>query len=91
MKRILFLLLLLEGLLCQAQLKVLKKWDKNYGGGSYDYLKDFKAVRNGGYIMIATSSSNVGCNKTTTESGEQDPWIIRTDSLGNIIWQKSIG
>lgn len=42
----------------------------------------------GGYIIAGLSYSNTG--DVTGNHGGGDYWIIKIDSLGNIIWQKTL-
>lgn len=46
---------------------------------------------NGGYILGGYSNSNISGDKTENSKGFQDISIVKTDSLGNIMWQNTIG
>lgn len=67
-------------------------WDYRYGGTSDDsYTKIFK-LSDGGYIMSGTSNSGINGNKETPNwGGLGDYWVVRLDSLGNKLWDKTYG
>lgn len=64
-------------------------WKKSYGGSNNDYFLSMKETGDGGFIIGGSSFSNdvdvVGNN------GGEDFWIVKTDSLGIIEWQKNYG
>ncbi len=68
-----------------------KQWDKDFGGG--DEEEDFGNVlqtSEGGYLVAGTSYSNVSGDKTENNLGIEQMWIVKTDSLGNKQWDKTI-
>ncbi len=69
----------------------LIQWQKNLGGDSYDFGESIKQTVDGGYIIGATSQSNISGDKTENSFGSQDYWIIKLDGTGAIQWQKTIG
>jgi hypothetical protein len=68
-----------------------KLWERVYGGNSTEYLYDFQQTSDGGYILAGSSTSGVSGNKTSPNFGGQDFWIVRVDTNGIILWQKSFG
>ncbi|MEA1874987.1 MAG: T9SS type A sorting domain-containing protein [Bacteroidota bacterium] len=62
-----------------------------FGGNSDDTPVDIVECNNGGYYILSTSSSGISGNKTTQQYGPNDYWLIKTDSLFNVIWQLSYG
>jgi hypothetical protein len=65
------------------------QWQKTYGGSDIDYAKCVKQTIDGGYIIAGytlSTDSNI-----TFNHGNEDVWIIKTDSIGNIQWQKCYG
>ena len=68
------------------------QWQKTYGGSNTDYIGSLVQTKDGGYIIGATTNSSdgdvVGHHGTLTTS---DAWILKTDSVGNLQWQKCLG
>jgi hypothetical protein len=68
------------------------EWQKGYVGGSS--IKSIKETLDGGYILGCGSTLGIVGDKTEPNiggTGSEDYWIIKTDNLGNIQWQNSIG
>ncbi len=65
------------------------KWQKTYGGSGDDYGHGIQATTDGGYILGCIGGSGDG--QQTGNHGQQDYWIVKLDSLGNITWEKSYG
>ncbi|MCD6448871.1 MAG: hypothetical protein J7L58_07545 [Thermoplasmata archaeon] len=57
-------------------------WKKVYGGGEYDYIKDFEVIDDGYILAGFTESYNVG---------NFDAWLLKVDKEGNEVWNKSFG
>ena len=68
-----------------------KLWDRSYGGNRLDGLGDLVQTSDGGFILAGSSDSPVSGNKTNRHNGNGDGWIVRTDSEGNKLWDKSFG
>jgi hypothetical protein len=68
-----------------------KQWDKDFGGTGADELYSIQQTNDGGYILGGHSNSGLSGNKTHAGWGSFDYWIIKTDSLGNILWDKDFG
>ena len=64
-------------------------WTKNYGGTGIDYGNHVIQLPDKGYVLTASAASGdgdlTGDNNTTTDTHF---WLVRTDSLGNLLWQK---
>jgi hypothetical protein len=67
------------------------QWDNTIGGDSIDYLYSIRQTADGGYILGGHSGSEISGDKTESMIGGTDYWIIKTDNLGNIEWQNTIG
>ncbi len=67
------------------------EWQKTIGGNNTDGLYKIINDSDGGFILGCSSSSNISGEKTEDSRGLNDYWLIKIDSQGNIIWQKTIG
>ena len=67
------------------------EWQNTIGGGSTDKLKTIKQTPDGNYILAGVSGSNIYGDKTESNLGEFDYWIVKIDTEGNILWQNTIG
>ncbi|MBK9399664.1 MAG: T9SS C-terminal target domain-containing protein [Bacteroidetes bacterium] len=66
-------------------------WQNTIGGINNDFLISIKETTDGGFILGGSSNSNISGDKTENCLGDEDYWIVKTDSLGNIQWQNTIG
>ena len=64
------------------------EWQQCYGGSGHDGVTALIEVSDG-YIVGAYVNSNDG--DISGWHGESDIWIVKTDFLGNILWQKCLG
>lgn len=67
------------------------EWQNSYGGTGNDTLSSLMETSDGNYILGGTSNSNISGDKTENSKGGNDCWIIKINSTGGIIWQKTIG
>lgn len=67
------------------------EWQKTYGGDDYDDLIVVRQTSDSGYILAGNSISNAGYDKAEDSRGSEDYWILRLDSNGEILWQKTFG
>ncbi len=65
------------------------QWNKTFGGSGDDRGQTIIQTRDDGYAILGTSSSNDG--DVSGNSGAQDYWLIKLDSSGTLLWQKSFG
>ena len=65
------------------------EWEKSYGGSSSDDARSIKQTSDGGYVITGFSASDDG--DVTENKGIYDYWIVKTDSIGSILWEKSYG
>ncbi len=66
-------------------------WQKTYGGSGEDSMFSIKQTSDGGYIVGAASDSNISGDKTENSRGGLDYWILKLNSSGEIVWQKTYG
>lgn len=66
-------------------------WQNTIGGSGDDFLLTIKTTDDGGYIVGASSDSNISGDKTENSRGGLDYWILKLDASGNIMWQKTYG
>ena len=59
------------------------EWDKTFGTIDYEDSQDIITTNDGGYLIVGRS--------TTFGAGDSDLWLIKTNSLGNMQWNKTIG
>jgi hypothetical protein len=64
------------------------KWQNCIGGSSEDIISDIKAIP-GGYLLAGGTLSNDG--DISYNHGNSDAWLIKLDSTGNLIWEKTYG
>lgn len=65
------------------------EWQKNYGGSSYDRPTDIQLTDDGNYIISGITYSNDG--DITFNNGYSDIWLIKIDTIGTLLWEKSFG
>ena len=68
-----------------------KQWDKTFGGSGNDSFAEVRQTSDGGYIVGGYSRSPLGADKSEPSLGNDDAWILKLDSAGNKIWDKTIG
>ena len=75
------------------------EWDKTLGGDKDDRYPSAVQTTDGGYLVGGTSISKIFGVKSVNNCGYdpdlnigiEDYWIVKLDSLGNILWQKTFG
>lgn len=67
------------------------EWDRSYGSDSIDYFYSLVQTSDGGYLLGGISRSDIGFEKSENSRGNYDMWIVKVDSLGNKLWDKTIG
>jgi len=68
-----------------------KQWDKDLGGTGDDQISAAYQTSNGDYFLAGSSQSAASGDKSQDTKGEIDYWFIKTDSSGNMIWDKDYG
>ncbi len=71
-----------------------KIWDKRYGSpGSTDMAESpyLQLTSGGGFIIAGTSDGEVGYEKSAPRKGVVDFWVLKCDSLGTKLWDRTFG
>ncbi|MBU1077389.1 MAG: PEGA domain-containing protein, partial [Spirochaetes bacterium] len=63
--------------------KGVKEWDKTFGGDADDEAFSISQTKEDGYIIAGHTYSK--------GNGESDIWIIKLNSKGQLIWEKTFG
>ncbi|MDR6546621.1 hypothetical protein J2810_002681 [Chryseobacterium rhizosphaerae] len=66
-------------------------WEKYFSGQNHDYLSGTVTTQDGGFLISGTSYSNKGLDKKEDSKGGSDIWLIRINSFGDEVWQKTLG
>lgn len=64
-------------------------WGKTYGGTSIDTGGGVRQTPDGNYILGGHTFSDDG--DVEKNSGENDFWLFKVDSLGNLLWEQTYG
>lgn len=64
-------------------------WSRTYGGSDFEGLTDFASAQDGGYFAVGNTASSNG--DVTGHHGQSDLWVIRTDAVGDLVWQRALG
>ena len=65
------------------------QWIKTYGGSGDDRGHGLVELADEGFALIGYSKSSDG--DASINKGQHDNWVLRTDSKGNLLWEKSFG
>jgi hypothetical protein len=66
-------------------------WDSVYGSTNRDELTAAVVATDGGIVLGGSSYSPRGGDKKVDYIGNNDFWIIKIDSLGNRVWDRTLG
>jgi len=88
MKRItLLLILIFVNLIINSQTLQIN-WQQCFGGSESDYAMDLLESNNGFFILGNTYSND---GDVSLNHGVNDLWLVRIDSVGSLLWEKSYG
>ncbi|WP_255070148.1 3-coathanger stack domain-containing protein [Lacihabitans sp. LS3-19] len=69
-----------------------KIFDKRFGGNGYENVQDIVQTDNKGIILAGTiTNGSTGFDISQSGRGQFDYWLVKTDSLGNKVWDKRFG
>ena len=66
-------------------------WQNTIGGNQNDKANCIVQTSDGGYLVGGESESGISGDKTESSIGNDDYWLVKLDSTGNILWQNTIG
>jgi hypothetical protein len=68
-----------------------KEWDKRFGGDNEETgFGNVQQTIDGGYLLSGISVSNNSGDKTEDNSAYENVWVVKTDSLGNKQWDRTV-
>jgi hypothetical protein len=59
-----------------------EQWNRTFGGADYEDALSGQQIADGGYVLVGTKPL---ADYTT------DIWVVKTDTNGNILWEKTLG
>jgi hypothetical protein len=66
------------------------QWQKCLGGSLLETAYSISQTIDGGYIIAGSALSNDG-DVTGVHGSNQDCWLVKLDTIGNLQWQKCLG
>ena len=67
----------------------LLQWQKSFGGSFNDAINSIIQTSDSGFIFVGSTGSND--HDITFNHGSYDYWVVKLDTAGNILWQKTYG
>ena len=67
------------------------QWQADFGGTQNDYLFNVVQGTDGNYLLAGTSFSGISGNKTNGNLGDGDFWIIKVNTNGVKVWERTFG
>lgn len=67
------------------------EWQRALGGNSYEFCNSVQQTKDGGYLIGGSSVSDVSGDKSEYSRGGYDFWIVKLNSNGDKLWDKTIG
>ncbi|RDC64877.1 hypothetical protein [Adhaeribacter pallidiroseus] len=68
-----------------------KVWDVTVGGNGQDNLISLQLTQDGGFILGGSSQSGISGDKTETNKGGEDYWVVKLNATGQKEWDKTLG
>ena len=69
--------------------KIAIEWQLNLGGSGNDILRSIQSTSDGGFIAAGSSRSEDG--DVVSNNGNEDFWVVRITSQGNLVWTAHLG
>ncbi len=67
-------------------------WSKSYGGEGDDQASAVIATADGNYLFVGTwNGEGAGTALSDENEVDGDLWVVKLDTLGNVIWQNAYG
>lgn len=70
------------------------QWNKLLGASNMEIPSSIQQTSDGGYIIAGITRSQAGGDVTNSNHGNSlttDAWIVKLNSLGGIVWNKTLG
>lgn len=67
------------------------QWERTFGGDEDDMISSFQKTSDGGFILTGDTVSYGGGYDRYNDCYLPNIWLIRTDSNGNLQWNKTFG
>lgn len=74
-----------KGLIVKTDMFGEKQWERNYYGGNF--RAEFRAIietQDGGFVAVGTLD-------TSSTSNTSSLYVLKTDQVGNVLWEKKFG
>lgn len=68
-----------------------KLWDKRFGGLARESLNRILPTQDGGYLLGGSSASGISGDKTQSNRGGTDFWLVKISGTGVKQWDKRFG
>ncbi|MFM7080168.1 MAG: hypothetical protein ACKOYC_10320 [Bacteroidota bacterium] len=65
-------------------------WDRTIGGSLSEDLSRIQETQDRGFLISGESSSGIRGNKSEDNLGFEQSWVVKTDSSGMVVWDKTI-
>lgn len=89
-----FLFILLAYIVLQtlhAQVAIQLGQQASFGGNNQEAVSKLMPQKNGGYLIVGNSKSGISGNKTTTNYGQEDIWLVKTNAILAKQWEVNFG
>ena len=67
------------------------EWENTIQSWGQEDISFIGQTSDGAYFVCGVSDGDIGADKTENSNGSQDIWILKLNSVGEILWQNTIG